>query len=99
MRRALPSSAASSPHSSSATTGSVRSVILDEGRLTVDFKDIRSKIPNASTSCGSAALLAQLNRTAFQFPEVAQVRYEFLGSCDTFMNFLQRECTEPTRPT
>lgn len=79
------------------TAGTVASVALSGGLLTVDFADLTAVIPNASTSCGSMALLGQLNTTAFQFGDVERVRYEIEGSCDTFANWLQRECTNYTR--
>jgi hypothetical protein len=79
------------------TSQAIQSVTLDEGLLSVDFTDFRQVIANASTSCGSMSLLAQLNTTAFQFEEVERVRYLIDGSCDTFANWLQRECTEYTR--
>jgi len=82
---------------SAETTGMVASAIVNDGVLVVDFDDLRSVIPNASTSCGSMALLAQLSTTAFQFDDVERVRYEIDGSCDTFAEWLQRECMEYTR--
>jgi len=82
---------------SAETTGMVASAIVNDGVLVVDFDDLRSVIPNASTSCGSMALLAQLSTTAFQFDDVERVRYEIEGSCDTFAGWLQRECMEYTR--
>ena len=82
---------------SAGTTGMVASAAVDDGLLVVDFDDLRSVIPNASTTCGSMALLAQLTNTAFQFDDVESVRYEIEGSCDTFAGWLQRECMEYTR--
>lgn len=82
---------------SATTAGSVRSVALNDGLLTVDFEDLRNDLDNASTTCGSAALLAQLNGTAFQFPEVEHVTYTIDGRCETFFNWLQRDCEESTR--
>lgn len=82
---------------SAGTTGMVESAAVDDGLLVVDFDDIRAVIPNASTTCGSMALLAQLTSTAFQFDDVERVRYEIEGSCNTFAEWLQRECMEYTR--
>jgi hypothetical protein len=79
------------------TTDAVTSVTVQDGLLVVDFTDLRSVIPNASTSCGSMALLGQLNATAFQFDEVDRTRYTIEGSCDDFANWLQRECFETDR--
>jgi hypothetical protein len=64
----------------------------------VDLGDLRSVIPNASTSAGSEILLAQLNATVFQFPTVASVEYRIEGSCDAFFEWLQRGCEVIERP-
>ena len=77
---------------SDATAGSVRSATVDGDVLTVDFKDLRVEMHNASTTCGSEALLAQLNGTAFQFTGVERVSYTIEGSCEAFFNWLQRDC-------
>jgi hypothetical protein len=82
----------------SADTASVlQRVALTDGLLVVDFIDMSGLIPNAGTSCGSAALLAELNNTVFQFDEVERVRYLLEGSCDDFGNWLQTECIELDR--
>ncbi len=73
------------------------SVSVNDGLLIVDLNDVRSLLNNASTSCGSEALLSQLNTTAFQFPEVDRVRYKVEGSCSLFWNWLQRDCSETLR--
>lgn len=83
---------------SNETAGMLRSTELSDGLLTVDFGDLRPVIPNASTSCGSFSLIAQLNGTAFQFPEVERVTYQIEGNCDAFFNWLQRDCQEYLRP-
>lgn len=63
----------------------------DVGR--VDFKDLREVIPNASSSCGSAALLAQLDATAKQFGS-SRVLYSINGDLDAFYNWLQLSAPE-----
>lgn len=82
---------------SPATRDAVTSVVLSDGLLVIDLSDLRSVIPNASTSCGSESLLAQLNGTAFQFATVDRVRYRIEGSCDDFANWLQRDCFDTDR--
>jgi len=82
---------------SAQTAGAVNSFTLDDGLLVVDFTDVRGIIPNASTSCGSMALLAQLNATAFQFDDVDRTRYTIEGSCDDFAGWLQRDCFDTNR--
>ena len=69
-----------------------------DGVAIVDFADLRVAMNNASTSTGSQILLAQLDATVFQIPEVAAVEYRIHGSCDTFWEWLQRACEVVPRP-
>ena len=74
------------------TEALLRSVrVTDDGKAQVDFSDPRPVIPNASTSCGSAALLAQLDRTLLQFPEIDTTIYSINGSREAFYEWLQSE--------
>lgn len=79
---------------SAKTAGHLRSVRISDRVAYVDFRDFASDIPNASTSCGSTLLLAQLNRTAKQFPTVKRAIYSFDGSRRAFYEWLQREPPE-----
>ena len=90
-------SAGASSFFNDASADSIRSVDLVDGLLTVDFRDFRALLSNASTSCGSEAFLSSLNATVFQFGEVEQVRYTIFGSCGTFYSWLQRDCQDQTR--
>jgi spore germination protein GerM len=72
-----------------ATAAVVKTAEIRGGVATVDFEDLRQRIPNASSSCGSAMLLAQLDRTARQFPSVTATRYSIDGSPDDFYEWLQ----------
>lgn len=76
---------------SSDTAGMLRSINLRDGVAHIDFADLRQVIPNASTACGSASLLSQLDATARQFPTVLRARYSIDGSEATFYNWLQRD--------
>ena len=75
---------------SSRTAGSVRSVRVARGTAHVDFRNFSRVIANASSSCGSTLLLAQLDRTARQFPTVQRTVYSFDGSRRAFYEWLQR---------
>lgn len=70
------------------TEGLLISAELENGVARVDFQDLRQVIPNASTSCGSAMLLAQLDSTAEDFG-ATQTLYSIEGDPDTFYNWLQ----------
>jgi hypothetical protein len=76
---------------SAKTAGALRSVRIARRVAFVDFRSFARTIPNASTSCGSALLLAQLDRTATQFPSVDRAVYSFDGSRRSFYEWLQRE--------
>lgn len=82
---------------SSKTADVINSVVVSDGLMRVDFADLRTLIPNASSSCGSQALLSQLNSTAFQFTEVERTRFSIEGSCGDFASWLQRECFETNK--
>ncbi|MDH3248869.1 MAG: GerMN domain-containing protein, partial [Acidimicrobiia bacterium] len=81
---------------SAETADALSDLALTDGLLTVEFRDIRF-LNNASTSCGSQALLSSLSSTAFQFPTVERARFTIWGSCSLFWNWLQTECSEVTR--
>lgn len=67
----------------------LNSAEIFDGVAEVDFKDLREVIPNASSSCGSALLLAQLDATAKQFEEVDRTLYSINGDASTFYEWLQ----------
>lgn len=71
------------------TAGMLLGYRTENGVTYVDFADLRPVIPNASTSCGSAALLAQLNETLGQFPGLGEPRYSINGDVDAFYEWLQ----------
>ncbi|HUF31883.1 MAG TPA: Gmad2 immunoglobulin-like domain-containing protein [Acidimicrobiales bacterium] len=80
------------------TAGALLGVTVADGRAVVDLDpSLPDLIPNASTSAGSAALLAELNATVFQFGTVDEVEYRLGGSCDAFFEWLQSSCTIITR--
>jgi hypothetical protein len=82
---------------SSKTANKLRAVHIRGGIGYVDFHDLRGVIPNASSSCGSALLLAQLNKTATQFPSVRRAIYSFNGDRRAFYEWLQRDAPKVTR--
>lgn len=76
---------------SSDTSAMLRSVIVEDGVARISFaKELATTIPNASSSCGSAGLLAQLDATAMQFDSVKKVEYSFDGDVASFYEWLQR---------
>ena len=76
---------------SSETGWSVESVTISDGVAYIDFAEDSPLIPNASTSCGSMALRAQLDSTAMQFPTVEKTMYSFGGDQEAFYHWLQSD--------
>jgi hypothetical protein len=79
---------------SAETAGHLRSVRVARGVAYIDFGNLAVHIPNASTSCGSTLLFAQLERTATQFSSVDRTIYSFDGSRGAFYGWLQRRVPE-----
>lgn len=78
---------------SSATARGLRSVTVDSaGHATVDFEDLRTLIPSASSSAGSAMLLEDLNSTVFGVNGVLSVDYLMELRCERFWEWLQYSC-------
>jgi hypothetical protein len=75
---------------SAVTAGMLESVGVEDGVARVSFGDLRPVIPNASSSCGSAALLSALDSTLRQFPEIRAARYSIRGDEAAFYEWLQR---------
>jgi hypothetical protein len=73
------------------TARMLRSVAVhDDHHAIVEFDPrLPEVIPNASSSAGSAQLLAQLDATVFQFRSVESVEYRLGGDCGAFGEWLQ----------
>jgi putative hemolysin len=77
------------------TAGMLRAIEIDDGVARISFAaDLRTTIPNASSSCGSAGLLAQLDATATQFSTVDRAIYSLDGDVDAFYEWLQLSAPE-----
>ncbi len=74
---------------SDATAELLHDVTVDaDGTAHVVFADLRPVIPNASTSCGSAGLMAQLDQTLFAFDHIVATRYAIADQA-AFYEWLQ----------
>ena len=72
-----------------ATADALDRVTVADGIARVSFRDLRPLLPNASSSCGSAALLAALDATLAQLPGIRGARYSFGGDEAAFYEWLQ----------
>jgi hypothetical protein len=89
-----------------ATADALLHVEVTDGTAHVVFRDLRTIIPSASTSCGSSMLLAMLDTTLLQFDGIDATRYA-LADQTAFSAWLQLadpdapdpdQDTEPTEP-
>jgi hypothetical protein len=72
------------------TAGMLDDVSIEDDVAYASFDPVlRDTIPNASTSCGSGGLLAQLDATTTQFPTVDRAVYSLGGDVDAFYEWLQ----------
>lgn len=79
---------------SASTADALDSVAVADGVVRVSFHDLRTLIPNASSSCGSGMLLGALDATLAQFPGISAVRYSIEGDEAAFYEWLQRGVPE-----
>jgi hypothetical protein len=73
-----------------ATADALLDVAVADGIVRVSFRDLRQIIPNASASCGSAALLSALDATLTHLPGIRETRYSLGGDEAAFYEWLQR---------
>ncbi|CAN5754649.1 hypothetical protein BH23ACT8_BH23ACT8_17860 [soil metagenome] len=72
-----------------ATLGAVRSVTIEDGTARIDLSaELRERLPDASTACASASVLAQLQATAEQFGAVDRSVFALDGSEQAFTDWL-----------
>lgn len=76
------------------TKSALLGVNVKEGTAYVNLKDIRQTITNASSSCGSTILMAQLENTLKQFPTIKRAFFAIEGSPEEFYGFQQMECPD-----
>lgn len=81
---------------SSATAAMLLGVEVSDGVAYVTFADLRAVIPDAATSCGSAGLLAQLDRTLTAFDGIRATRYS-LADQTAFYRWLERDDPDISR--
>lgn len=72
----------------------LRSIKVVDNVVLVNLKDLRTLIPNANSSCGSAQFLAQIENTLKQFPQIYQVYMAIDEDPNRIYEWLQLGCTE-----
>ncbi|MFA5024494.1 MAG: GerMN domain-containing protein [Patescibacteria group bacterium] len=77
---------------SSNTKDVLKSVKVENEIAYVDLVDLRQIIPNASTSCGSAEFLAEMETTLKQFPTIKKVVFAIDKKPTIFYEWLQIGC-------
>ena len=77
---------------SAATADILIGVTIKDQVAYVNLKDIRAIIPNASTSCGSAAFFAAVEATVKGTADVTRVLYAIEGDPEPFWEWMQVGC-------
>lgn len=75
------------------TKSMLKNIRVTNGTVYLNLNDIRPIIPNASSSCGSAQLMSEIDSTLKQFPEVKKVIVAINGKPNTFYDWIQVGCT------
>ncbi len=76
------------------TKNILKNIKIENETAYVDLSDIRQIIPNASTSCGSAEFLAELETTLKEFTTIKKVVFAIDGEPATFYEWLQLGCPD-----
>jgi len=72
----------------------LKQVKIENGIAYVDLIDIRKIIPNASSSCGSAQFLAEIESTLLQFPSIKKAIIAIEEDPQTFYDWIQVGCSK-----
>lgn len=72
----------------------LRNVRVVENVALVNLKDLRTLIPNANSSCGSAQFLAEIEKTLKEFPHIYQVYMAIDEDPNRIYEWLQLGCSE-----
>jgi hypothetical protein len=62
--------------------------VAEDGTAEVWFRHVRDAFPVAPSSCEASALVAALDATLAEFPEIKQTRYSFAGDEAAFYDWL-----------
>lgn len=79
---------------SEATASILKSVSVRNGVAAVNLADIRSVLPNVSSSCGSQAFMSSVERTLYQFDNIDKVIFAIDGDPEAFYEWVQLGCSE-----
>jgi spore germination protein GerM len=81
---------------SNKTKNILKSVKVSGTTAYVNLTDIRTIIPNASSSCGSAQFLSSVEETLKHDRKITAVRYAIEGSPQDFYDWIQIGCDQKT---
>ncbi|MEK7580406.1 MAG: GerMN domain-containing protein [Patescibacteria group bacterium] len=70
----------------------LKNLKIKNNTVYVDLIDIRPIIPNASSSCGSAEFLSEIENTLKQFPEIEKIIFAINEKPSDFYEWIQVGC-------
>lgn len=74
------------------TQGILKDVFITDHTAYINLTDIRTVIPNASTSCGGADFFAEVETTVKQFSGITRIIYAIDNTPQTFYEWIQIGC-------
>jgi len=77
---------------SEATDGLLKEVRVEGAVAYVNMADIRTVVPNASTSCGSVSLMTEMEETLKHSREITKVIFAIDGDTQAFYDWVQIGC-------
>jgi hypothetical protein len=72
----------------------LKNIKIENFTAFINLNDIRQIIPNASSSCGSAELLGEINNTLKQFSTISRVIIAIDQNPSTFYEWIQIGCSK-----
>jgi hypothetical protein len=76
------------------TAGLLKRLKIKDGVAYVDLHDRRQELTGATSSCGSAEFLTQIQRTLGQFPTIERIIFAIEGQPRTFYDWMELECDQ-----
>ena len=70
----------------------LKDIKIVNGTAYVDLRDLRQALSGATSSCGSAEFISQVNKTLKQFPTIKRAIYAIEGNPKVFYEWMELEC-------
>jgi spore germination protein GerM len=85
-----------SSYFSKKTSNILKHIYLDKENFTayINLKDIRSILPDITSSCGSTEFISQITETLKQFPNIDRIIFAINGNAKLFYQWINTSCNK-----